>query len=166
MSPVLGQTYDNQNCPIASSLELVGERWSLLILRDAVFAGTTRFADFQRSLGLASNVLSARLDRFVAAGLMERRPSAQTKYREYVLTEKGRELKPVLIALGRWGGRWAAPKGPQLVLEHAGCGGKPDQQVVCSSCGEIVALDEVSVRRSTDDRRNRPTQRTRVASAR
>jgi len=73
---MLGRTYESQNCSVARSLELIGERWSLLILRDAIFAGATRFGDFQRSLGLASNILTTRLDRFVETGLMERRAAS------------------------------------------------------------------------------------------
>jgi DNA-binding HxlR family transcriptional regulator len=108
---VLGRSYEGQNCPAARALEVVGERWSLLIIRDAL-SGMTRFTDFQRSLGLAPNILAARLEHFVRAGLMAQRP--QTDHPglpEYVLTEKGRDLAPVLIALAAWGNRWAAPDG-------------------------------------------------------
>ena len=73
MDLVLGRTYEGQNCSAARALEVVGERWSLLIMRDALFRGTTRFSDFQRSLGLASNVLAKRLDGFVENGVMEQR---------------------------------------------------------------------------------------------
>jgi DNA-binding HxlR family transcriptional regulator len=121
---MLGRTYDNQNCSAARALEVIGERWSLLIVRDALFGGLTRFAEFQRNLGIAPNILASRLDSFVAAGLMEpRRYSEQHEHREYVLTEKGRDLQPVIIALTAWGDRWAAPDGPPVVYEHADCGG-------------------------------------------
>ena len=143
---MLGQTYDSQNCSIARSLELVGERWSLLILRDAIFRRKTRFADFQRSLGLASNVLSARLERFVDEGLMERQQSSETKYYEYVLTEKGLSLAPALIALRQWGDEWAAPLGPPVLAEHAECGGPVEQRLACNRCGETVSLDEIASR--------------------
>src|SRR3954470_9309946 len=110
---VLGNTYDSQVCSIARSLEIVGERWSLLILRNALFAGSTRYGDFQRSLGVATNVLQDRLDGFVGAGIMERRPSTdQRGQHEYVLTEKGRDFAPALIALTQWGDKWAGPDGP------------------------------------------------------
>ena len=141
---MLGRTYESQNCSVARSLELIGERWSLLILRDAIFAGATRFGDFQRSLGLASNILTTRLDRFVETGLMERRAAPESSYEEYVLTEKGRDLKPALIALTHWGDRWAAPEGPPRLLEHSGCGGLLEQLTACTRCGTVVPQDEIA----------------------
>jgi len=138
---MLGRTYESQNCSAARALELVGERWSLLIVRDALFRGTTRFSDFQRTLGLARNILAARLDRFVEAGLMERR--AGSPHHEYVLTDKGRDLQPVIIALTHWGDRWAAPDGPPILYRHADCGGSVQQQTVCGRCGAHLAGDEV-----------------------
>src|SRR5690349_16838126 len=97
---MLGRTYEAQNCSAARALEVIGERWSLLIIRDALFRGLTRFSDFQRSLGVAPNILTNRLDGFVTADLMTQHaygPSA--KQREYLLTGKGRDLQPVVIAL-------------------------------------------------------------------
>jgi DNA-binding HxlR family transcriptional regulator len=140
---MLGNTYEGQNCSAARALEVVGERWSLLIVRDALFGGITRFADFQRSLGLARNILSSRLDRLVKAGLMERRQPEGSAYHEYHLTEKGEDLKPVVIALSHWGDRWAAPNGPPILYRHAGCGGHVEQQLVCSDCGQIVTKEQV-----------------------
>jgi len=145
---MLGRTYEAEVCSAARTLELVGERWSLLILRDALYRRTTRFADFQRDLGLASNILAKRLDGFVAAGLMEqRRYSERPELHEYLLTEKGRELQPVIIALTAWGDRWAAPDGPPILYEHAGCGGAMSAQLRCASCGDVPASTEVAVRR-------------------
>jgi len=90
-------------CPVARSLDTIGEWWSLLIVRDALF-GVRRFSDFQKSLGLAKNVLSARLKKLVASGVMEQVPASDgSAYREYALTEKGRDLLPVLVALRQWG---------------------------------------------------------------
>src|SRR5215218_675490 len=107
---MLGRLYENQDCSAARALELVGERWSLLILRDAMFRHFTRFSQFQKSLGIATNVLAKRLEDFVAAGLMERRqPGAPGEPADYLLTEKGLELKPVIIALTEWGDRWLRP---------------------------------------------------------
>jgi DNA-binding HxlR family transcriptional regulator len=104
---VLGRLYENQDCSAARALELVGERWSLLILRDAMFGGCTLFSEFQHSLGIATNVLAKRLDDFVDAGLMQHRLSrARGEQAEYVLTQKGLELKPVIIALTAWGDKW------------------------------------------------------------
>src|SRR4030088_1267126 len=90
-------------CPVARSLDTIGEWWSLLIVRDAL-TGTRRFSDFQKSLGLAKNVLSARLKKLVARGIMERVPASDgSAYQEYALTQKGRELFPVIVALRQWG---------------------------------------------------------------
>jgi DNA-binding HxlR family transcriptional regulator len=130
---MLGKLYEGQDCSAARALEVVGERWSLLILRDAMFAGHTRFSQFHRSLGIATNILAKRLDDFVEAGIMERRGAAGTVQAEYTLTQKGLELKPVIIALTAWGDKWVRP-GPieyrsgssgqlvELQLRHAGDG--------------------------------------------
>lgn len=143
---MLGKTYDSQVCSIARALEVVGERWSLLIIRDALFAGVTRFSDFQHNLGIATNILTARLDGFVAAGVMERRPhSAQPDQHEYVLTEKGRDLAAALIALTEWGDRWAAPGEPPIVYRHAECGGAVTHQIVCDTCGPVHDPAQVRV---------------------
>ena len=135
---MLGKTYDSQVCSIARSLELVGERWSLLILRNALFAANTRYGEFQRSLGIATNVLQDRLDGFVAGGIMERREAGGQP--EYVLTEKGRDFAPALIALTQWGDKWAAPDGPPILYRHATCGGAVSVEVRCASCGEVADL--------------------------
>src|SRR6202165_56331 len=135
---MLGKTYGGQDCSAARALELVGERWSLLIIRDALFAGMTRFSEFQRSLGIAPNVLAARLAWFVEAGLMTMEPvSEDSGPSEYRLTEKGTELTPVVVALTAWGERWAEPVGP-IVYKHRECGGLVSQVITCASCGEEV----------------------------
>src|SRR5690349_12513843 len=104
--------FTEMTCPIARSLDVVGEWWTLLIIRDAL-AGTTRFEDF-RKIGIADNILSARLELLVAEGILERRAYRERPLRhEYVLTEKGRDLLPVVMALARWGLRWTdAPDEP------------------------------------------------------
>ncbi len=92
-------------CPVARSVDVIGDRWSLLIVRDA-FDGTNRFGDFQRSLGVARNILSDRLRQLVEAGVLETRPASDgTAYKEYVLTERGKSLFPVVVALRQWGER-------------------------------------------------------------
>ena len=139
---MLGKTYDSQVCSIARALELVGERWSLLIVRDALFAGTTRYVEFQRRLRIATNILQSRLDGFVEAGIMQRR-SRSSAGPEYVLTDKGRDLAPVLIALTHWGDRWAAPDGPPIRYVHETCGAAVTMDVTCASCGTVVGPDEV-----------------------
>jgi len=144
---VLGRTYDAEVCSMARTLEVVGERWSLLIIRDALFAGTTRYVEFQRRLGIATNVLQARLDGFVEAGLMRReRYAEQPDLFEYVLTEKGRDLAPALVALTSWGDRWAAPDGPPILFHHSVCGSDVTHQVVCATCGPVDDPADVQVR--------------------
>jgi len=143
---VLKRTYDDQVCSIARALEVVGERWSLLILRDA-FLGLRRFDDFQRSLGVARNVLADRLDRLVEAGVFERvRYTERPPRFEYRLTERGRDLYPVLFALMRWGDKHAAPNGPPRVVLHRGCGGTPDDHLVCAKCGESLSVGQLETR--------------------
>jgi DNA-binding HxlR family transcriptional regulator len=136
---MLGRTYDSQVCSIARALEIVGERWTLLILRNAVFAGMTRFRDFQLSLGIATNVLASRLDALVDAGIMERPPAPdRASAHLYVLTDKGRDLTPVLIALTEWGDRWAAPDGPPIRYVHDACGLPVATSVSCARCGQLT----------------------------
>lgn len=99
-------------CPIARTLDLIGEWWSILILRDA-FQGKKRFTEFQQSLGLAKNVLSARLHKLVDNGILEIIPASDgSAYHEYVLTDKGRSLQPVLIALNQWGASYLPQRRP------------------------------------------------------
>ena len=142
---MLGNTYDTQVCSIARALEAVGERWSLLIVRDALFAQVTRFSDFQHNLGLATNVLKTRLDSLIAAGIMERRRySERPEHYEYLLTEKGRDLAPALIALTAWGDRWLSPNGPPILYGHSACGGSIQPGLTCSNCGAIEG-SEVTV---------------------
>ena len=144
---MLGRLYESENCSAARALELVGERWSLLILRDAVFAGHTRFSEFERGLGIAPNILASRLENFVAEGLMEVRPNAQHKgQHEYVLTEKGRDFVPALVALTSWGDRWAAPAGAPIVYEHEACGGVIQVELRCRACNEVTTPAAVKAR--------------------
>jgi DNA-binding HxlR family transcriptional regulator len=110
------KSFGNMQCPIARSLERVGEWWSILILRDA-FHGLTRFDQFQKSLDIAPNILSRRLNALVETGLLERRNYSERPPRdEYVLTERGRDFRPVLWALLAWGNKHFAPEGPSVVV--------------------------------------------------
>ena len=144
---MLGRLYEHEDCSAARALEIAGERWSLLILRDAFFRGTTRFSDFQRSLGIAPNILAKRLDDFVDAGIMELHPSGSAgEHREYHLTEKGLDFKPVVLALSAWGDRWAAPDGPPIAFEHATCGGRVVQRLHCKKCGATPKLAQITAR--------------------
>ena len=111
---MLRRDYDDQNCSIARALEIVGERWTLLIVRDALL-GRTRFEQFQQSLGVARNVLTDRLNRLVDAGILERvRYSERPERYEYRLTEKGRDLRVALAGLRQWGDAYVSPKPPTL----------------------------------------------------
>jgi DNA-binding HxlR family transcriptional regulator len=143
---MLGKTYDSQVCSAARALEVVGERWSLLIIRDALFGGATRFNDFL-ALGISTNILKNRLDGFVAAGIMQRRNSARNpEHHEYLLTDKGTELARVIVALTEWGDKWAAPDGPPVIYYHSGCGSPITQQINCADCGEVHDPAEVRLR--------------------
>jgi DNA-binding HxlR family transcriptional regulator len=112
---VLRRDYDGQNCSIARALEIVGERWTLLIVRDA-FLGLRRFEEFQESLGVARNVLTDRLNRLVDEGVLERvRYSERPERYEYRLTKKGRDLNVALAALRQWGDDYVSEKQPMLI---------------------------------------------------
>ena len=143
---MLNNTYDGQTCSVARTLEVVGERWTFLILRDA-FLGVRRFDDFQRSLGIARNVLNTRLQRLVAAGLLERRRYQERPERyEYRLTEMGLDLWPGLVAMMQWGDRWlAGEQGPPMEVEHRGCGGAVTPRRTCERCGADLGPRDVRV---------------------
>jgi len=144
---MLGRLYESENCSAARALEIVGERWSLLILRNAAFAGQTRFSEFERALGIAPNILASRLENFVDAGLMEMRPNPEHKgQNEYVLTAKGRDLVPAIVALTNWGDRWSAPDGPPIIYEHETCGGDIELELRCRSCHEVATPAAVTAR--------------------
>jgi DNA-binding HxlR family transcriptional regulator len=116
---MLNRTYEGQNCSIARALELVGERWTLLIIRDA-FLGRRRFDEFQESLGVARNVLTERLNRLVEEGLLERTAYSERPPRfEYGLTQKGRDLAIPLLALMQWGDRHLSPKPPRIARRRS-----------------------------------------------
>ena len=128
-------------CSIARSLDVVGEWWSLLVLRD-VFRGLRRFEVIQKDLGVASNILTSRLNRLRADGLLERHPYQERPLRyEYHLTDKGRDLYPVMIALIQWGDKHlAGPDGPPRALIHLTCGAETTAKLVCMHCaGEMTA---------------------------
>jgi DNA-binding HxlR family transcriptional regulator len=140
---MLPRTYDTQVCSIARTLEVVGERWTLLILRDALL-GIRRFDDFQADLGIARNVLTDRLGRLVEAGVLERRAYSERPLRhEYRLTDKGRDLWPVVHALARWGDKHEAPGGPPRLFVHRDCGGAIDDHRICEACGAAVEVRDV-----------------------
>jgi len=155
---MLGRTYDREVCSAARALEIAGERWSLLILRNAAFAGMSRFTEFQASLGVAPNVLAARLESFVAEGLMSVSTST-TGHPEYRLTDKGLDFKPVIVALTAWGDRWAAPDGAPIAYGHEGCEGVVHSRLRCDACGKELAADEVVARKTPAMERARQRRR-------
>ena len=132
------KSFRNMQCPIARSLERVGEWWSILILRDA-FLGLRRFDEFQNSLGIAPNMLARRLKKLVDSGLLERRRYSDRPPRyEYVPTERGRDFRPVLWALLAWGNRHFAPEGPSVVIVHGETGTVADPVVVDRVSGRVM----------------------------
>ena len=126
------------DCSVAQCLEVVGEWWSMLIVRDA-FMGVTRFEEFQRRLGISRNILQQRLEKLVGSGVLVRvRYSEHPPRDDYRLTDKGRDLWPVITAMRQWGDRYAAPSGPPVRIRHKSCGALAEPQMVCGSCGELV----------------------------
>lgn len=139
--------FEGQTCSIARALEIVGEWWTLLIIREAMF-GTERFTDFQLRLGVAKNVLSERLTKLVDAGIMTRTAvSGRGNPQHYQLTRAGRELLPVVVALMQWGDRWiyGRPAAP-LRLMDAESGTEVDAVRVLSKAGEVLSLDNIEIR--------------------
>ena len=136
---MLPRSYENQVCSVARALSVVGDRWTLLIIRDA-FLGLTRFHEFEDNLGLPKKVLSERLQRLVDEHIFERRLYEERPERhEYLLTEKGRGLWRVLAHLLMWGDEHYADKaGPPRLLRHRDCGGRLDEALRCKKCGAEV----------------------------
>lgn len=132
------KSFGSMTCPIARSLERVGEWWSILILRDA-FRGLTRFDQFHKSLDIAPNMLTRRLNALVESGLLERRRYSEHPPRyEYVLTERGRDFRPVLWALLAWGNRHFAPEGPSMIVVDTETGEPADPVLVDRRTGKIM----------------------------
>ncbi len=144
---MLNRTYDTQNCSVARALELVGERWSLLIVRDLML-GYRRFDALHERLGIARNVLTSRLELLVDEGVLERRLYQERPPRyEYHLTAKGRDLWPVIIALHSWGDRYLQESGPPVVIEHRGCGGRINDRRICEHCGAELTIFDAQVKK-------------------
>jgi DNA-binding HxlR family transcriptional regulator len=140
---VLPRTYDSQVCSIARSLEIVGDRWTILVIREA-FLGTRRFEDFQRGLGCARNVLTDRLNRLVEAEVLRKVPYQERPPRhEYRLTRKGVELWPAMMTLMKWGDRHLAPEGPPTRILHKDCDGELDERLRCDRCGAELGPRDV-----------------------
>lgn len=155
------KSFSDMPCPIARSLERVGEWWSILILRDA-FYGVTRFDEFQKSLDIAPNMLTRRLSGLVTEGLLERRLYCEKPPRsEYHLTPRGRDFRPVLLALMNWGNTHFAPEGRSVFLVDGESGEKADAIFIDSKTGKRISneLHVVEVRpvvKKSIQRRTRP----------
>jgi DNA-binding HxlR family transcriptional regulator len=134
-------------CSVARALSVVGDRWTLLILRDT-FLGVRRFEDFQRDLGTTRHRLTDRLRKLVAHGILDRvRYQDHPPRFEYRLTEKGRDLYPVVVSLTRWGDRWMAGRhGPPVELVHRACGKTTMPALACPECGEPVFARDMIAR--------------------
>ena len=135
--------YSAMACSIARTLEVIGEPWSPLILRD-VWVGITRFEQLQADLGISRKVLTERLNHLVERGVLERRPYDQRPRYEYVLTEKGAELVDMLLVVSAWGDKWLAGKaGPPVLLRHHVCGEISRVDLRCAHCGEPMHAGDV-----------------------
>ncbi|WP_432488283.1 winged helix-turn-helix transcriptional regulator [Kineococcus sp. SYSU DK018] len=147
-------------CSVARTTDLIGDWWTPLVLRDAS-RGTTRFDDFQASLGISRNVLSQRLERLVGEGMLLPRPySLRPPRQEYLLTEKGRDFFGVILAMMAWGDRWLADGEPPFPLRHTTCGHVTTPQVTCTQCGGRLDLATVEPAGPADpDRERRPGAR-------
>jgi DNA-binding HxlR family transcriptional regulator len=133
-------------CGIARPVGLLGDRWTLIVLRQA-FRGMRRFEEFRSSMGLSRSLLSERLGRLVDSGILERvayRDANRTRH-EYQLTEKGRDLFPVLMALRTWGDKYMSPHGPFWVYHHRECGGSAELRQVCDRCGATLSLADLTI---------------------
>jgi DNA-binding HxlR family transcriptional regulator len=130
------------HCSIARTMQVLGDAWAALILRD-VFAGITRFDAIQADLGISRKVLAARLDELVERGILTRRAYSEHPPRfDYVPTERGRDLHPVLLAIMAYGDRWLAPEGPPVEVHHAGCGHRTTAVVACAECGAPLTAED------------------------
>jgi DNA-binding HxlR family transcriptional regulator len=137
------KSFSDMQCSVAQCLDVIGEWWSMLIVRDA-FLGVSRFDEFQERLGISRNILNQRLRGLVEAGVLEKVPYSDHPPRyDYRLTQKGRDLWPVLTALRQWGDTYAAPDGPPVQLVHKGCGHVADAVLTCSHCGEPIGPRDV-----------------------
>ncbi len=138
--------FGDMACSLARTLDVAGEPWSPLIIRN-VWVGITRFDDLQRDLGISSKVLTERLNWLVDQGMLERRPYSERPPRyDYVLTEKGLEFCDVLLAVIAWGDRWTAGEaGPPALFRHRSCGEFTHAELRCAHCGEPLRASEVDI---------------------
>ena len=140
---MLPSQYETQDCAVARAMEVVGERWTLLIIRDALH-GVTRFDEFIARLGVPTTTLSKRLTQLVDAGIISRHRYGDRPYREeYRLTDRGRELAIVVEALREWGDRHFSPEGPPAQYRHRECGGSVNVAIRCMDCDEELSPESM-----------------------
>src|SRR5450830_1502754 len=136
------KSFGNMQCPVARTLERVGEWWSILILRDAMH-GLTRFDQFQKSLDIAPNMLTRRLNSLVESGLLERRQYSERPPRhEYILTDLGRDFRSILVALNSWGNKHFAPEGPSVLLIDSSSGEVAEPMMIDRKSGKPLTSPE------------------------
>ncbi|MBF9132782.1 helix-turn-helix transcriptional regulator [Plantactinospora sp. S1510] len=147
----LGKNYERQDCSFARALELLGERWTLLLVRDA-FYGVRRYADFLAHLDIPRAVLAERLRTLTEAGVLSRHRYSDSPPRdEYLLTDRGRELWSVFYPLVQWGERHLSTAGPRRLFAHAACDELLDPTGACRRCGRLAPPEEVEVRPGPGD---------------
>lgn len=138
-------------CSINATLSVIGDRWTILILRD-LFRGVRRFEQLREDLGIAKNILSDRLNKLNNAGILTQRPYQNNPVRnEYFLTTKGKDLSPSLIALMHWGDKWYADGNPPTILTHSKCNTALTQITLCPKCEIQVTPDQISSRTGITD---------------
>jgi DNA-binding HxlR family transcriptional regulator len=143
VSVVERKSFAGMHCSIAQCLEVVGEWWSLLIVRDALF-GVSRFDEFQTRLGISRNILDQRLNRLVKTGILVKVPYSEHPPRfDYRLTDKGRDLWPILTTMRQWGDKYEAPDGPPMLVTHKACGQSGEAVLTCAMCGEPIGARDV-----------------------
>jgi DNA-binding HxlR family transcriptional regulator len=143
----MGRTadYSRQSCSIAAALEVIGDPWTLLVIRDA-FSGLRRFEQWQEHLGVARNVLAARLKTLVAHGILEPQVYSERPLRhEYVLTKKGKDLYAVILTLHGWGSKYMYGDGAGVAIVHKACGNLLDPGLACNCCGEKVERRDIEL---------------------
>lgn len=142
------KSFANMQCSIARALDHVGSWWSLLIIRDAMM-GARRFKHFQENLGIAKNTLTSRLNDLIDGGILTKIPATDGAYEHYVLTERGRELAPVIIALAQWGDKWVAhERGPSTIITDKASGERLPRIWPRSADGDVMPLKQIGMQRA------------------
>ncbi|MEM7347618.1 MAG: helix-turn-helix domain-containing protein [Chloroflexota bacterium] len=144
--------FSQMNCSLARSMEIFGDRWTMMVLRDLCF-GINQFQDIQTNLGIARNILSNRLQWLVEQGMVEKRVyGARSDRYEYLPTEKALDLVPAMIAIIAWGDRWTADEtGPPIFFTHDHCEGPIEAEVICQRCGQTIRSEGLHHHKGNND---------------